>query len=68
MRVGEIGFVAPFRYTGIIWAILLGIAVFGEIPDFWTIAGTIIVVGMGLYTFHRERQLNKRRIPVPVRS
>jgi drug/metabolite transporter (DMT)-like permease len=68
MRVGEIAVVAPFRYTGILWAILLGMAVFGEVPDGWTIAGTAIVVGMGLYTFHRERQLDERRRPVRVRS
>jgi len=55
MRHGEIGFVAPFRYTILVWAILLGFLVFGDIPDTWTIVGSSIVIGMGIYTFYRER-------------
>ncbi len=57
MRVGEIGFISPFRYTILIWAILLGIVVFGDIPDLLTIIGSAIVVMTGLYTFYRERAL-----------
>ena len=49
MRVGEISFVAPFRYTSLIWAILLGLGVFGEGPDLWTWAGSALVVGAGMY-------------------
>jgi len=56
MRVGEIGFVSPFRYTILIWAIILGYIVFGDIPDAWTISGTIIIVATGMFTFYRERQ------------
>jgi S-adenosylmethionine uptake transporter len=56
MRVGEIGFVSPFRYTVLIWALLLGAVVFGEIPDALTFVGSVLVVGTGLYTFHRERR------------
>jgi drug/metabolite transporter (DMT)-like permease len=56
MRVGDIGFVSPFRYTVLIWALLLGIAVFGEIPDAATLVGSALVVATGLYTFHRERR------------
>ena len=55
MRVGEIAFVAPFRYTSLLWAIILGFAVFGDIPGLWTLIGAAIVVGMGIYTFYRER-------------
>jgi len=57
MRIGEIGFVAPFRYTLIIWAILFGILMFGEWPDAWMLAGSAVVVASGLYTFQRERRL-----------
>ncbi|HSF96988.1 MAG TPA: DMT family transporter [Thermohalobaculum sp.] len=57
MRSGEIGFVAPFRYTILIWAILLGVVVFGEIPDSQMLAGSAIVVGTGVYTFYREQRL-----------
>ncbi len=60
MRIGEIGFVAPFRYTLIIWAILFGILMFGEWPDAWMLAGSAVVVASGLYTFQRERALARR--------
>jgi drug/metabolite transporter (DMT)-like permease len=56
MRHVEISFVSPFRYTVLIWALLLGFFVFGEVPDAITIAGSLIVVGMGIYTFYRERK------------
>jgi drug/metabolite transporter (DMT)-like permease len=57
MRVGEIGFVSPFRYTVLIWALLLGAIVFGERPDALTLLGSALVVGTGIYTFHRERRV-----------
>lgn len=56
MRIGEISFVAPFRYTSLIWAIVLGLVVFGEWPDAWTWAGSALVVGAGLYTILGERR------------
>ena len=56
MRVGDIGFISPFRYTILIWAILLGIVVFGDIPDGPTLIGSAIIVLTGLYAFHRERR------------
>jgi len=55
MRNGEISFVAPFRYTGMIWAILFGFLLFGDLPDAATLLGTLIVIVMGIYAFHRER-------------
>lgn len=57
MRIGDISFVAPFRFTILIWAIILGYILFGDIPDFWTIIGSLVVVGMGGYSFYRERRL-----------
>lgn len=56
MRHGEIGFVQPFRYTGLIWAMLYGALIFGERPDVWVIVGSAIVVATGIFTIHRERQ------------
>jgi S-adenosylmethionine uptake transporter len=61
MRVGEIAVVTPFRYTGLIWALLLGIFMFREIPTALDILGGALIVGMGLYTFHRERQAAQQR-------
>lgn len=57
MRIGEISFVAPFRYTSLLFAIVLGVLVFNEWPDLWTWAGSGLVVGAGLYTILRERTL-----------
>ncbi|MFT6557107.1 DMT family transporter [Sneathiella sp.] len=59
VRVGEIAFVSPFRYTILLWSILLGIVLFGDYPDQWTIVGSSIVVAMGIYTFYREQKRSK---------
>jgi drug/metabolite transporter (DMT)-like permease len=61
MRVGEISFIAPFRYTALIWAIVLGILVFKDFPDGWMLTGSAIVIGMGFYTFYRERVLARSK-------
>jgi drug/metabolite transporter (DMT)-like permease len=63
MRTGEISFIAPFRYLSLIWSALLGLIVFGEVPDGWAIVGAAIVIASGIYTFYRE---NKRRAAAPV--
>lgn len=57
MRVGDIGFISPFRYTILIWAMILGFVVFGDVPDLLTLVGSAIVVLTGLYAFYRERRL-----------
>ncbi|MBF9028782.1 EamA family transporter [Rhodobacterales bacterium HKCCE3408] len=57
MRSGEIAVVAPFRYTSLLAAMILGIVLFSEVPDTLTLAGAAIVVATGLYTFWRERKL-----------
>jgi drug/metabolite transporter (DMT)-like permease len=61
MREGEISFVAPFRYTGFLWAVLMGYLLFDEIPDFYMIAGGTIIVGSGLFTLYRERIRSKKK-------
>ncbi|KAB2920005.1 MAG: DMT family transporter [Hyphomicrobiaceae bacterium] len=57
MRSGEIAVVAPFRYSIILWAILSGFLIWGEIPDLGSWGGIAIVTAAGLYTFVRERRL-----------
>lgn len=57
MRVGEVGFVAPFRYSSLIWALGLGWVVFGDWPDRFTMLGAVLVVSAGLFTLLRERAL-----------
>lgn len=60
MRHGDIGIVAPFRYTSLLWAIALGLIVFGDLPDGWTLLGASIVVAAGLFTLWRERRLRRQ--------
>ncbi|MBV1866151.1 MAG: DMT family transporter [Rhodobacteraceae bacterium] len=56
MRFGEIALVTPFRYTAVLWAILLGGMVFGEIPDRWTIVGIVVILSTGMYTLRRRQK------------
>ncbi|HEX7007138.1 MAG TPA: DMT family transporter, partial [Alphaproteobacteria bacterium] len=51
---------APFTYSHLVWATLLGLIVFGEFPDFWTIVGAAIIVSSGIYIWHRERIAGRR--------
>ena len=67
MRIGDLGSVAPFRYTGLLWALLLGLVVFGDWPDNLTLGGSAIVVATGIFTLLRERQLGRRPAPIGPR-
>ena len=49
----------PFNYTSLVWASLIGFAVFGEFPDGWTMIGAAIIVGAGGYVVWRERRIGK---------
>ncbi|ABG33463.1 EamA/RhaT family transporter [Roseobacter denitrificans] len=57
MRAGDVSFIAPFRYTGLIWALVLGWLFFGDWPSPLTFLGAGLIVATGLFTFYRERQL-----------
>lgn len=57
MRVGEVSFIAPFRYASLISALILGYLVFGDWPDGLTMLGAGVVVAAGLFTLWRERQI-----------
>lgn len=59
MRVGELAAVTPFRYTALVWSLLIGVTVFGDWPDAVTLAGAGLIVATGLYTFYRERRLGR---------
>jgi drug/metabolite transporter (DMT)-like permease len=55
MREGEISFVAPFRYTSLLFALVLGFTAFGDLPDPFMLAGAALIIGSGTYSFYRER-------------
>ena len=50
---------APFIYTQIVWALLLGYLVFGDVPNRWMLAGCGVIVASGLFVFYREAMLGK---------
>jgi len=53
-RHAEAALVAPFKYTSMVWAVLFGYLLFGDLPDIWTLAGGSVVILAGLYILHRE--------------
>ena len=64
MRVGEVAFVTPFRYSRLVFALVLGGVVFAERPALPMLAGATLIVGSGIFTFWRERQVrHMRRAP-----
>ena len=54
IRLGEVAIVMPFRYTRLLFAIVIGIMLFGERPDAFTYLGAALVILSGLYTIYRE--------------
>ena len=54
-RTGEVSVVSPFRYSRLIFAILIGAGIFSEYPDRMTLLGAAVIIGSGLYSFTRER-------------
>jgi drug/metabolite transporter (DMT)-like permease len=59
LRTGDISAVAPFRYSALLWAMLLGYLVFGDVPDGMMVTGATIIVLSGLYAFYRERKRDR---------
>jgi len=56
MRVGDVSVVTPWRYTRLVFALILAVAVFGETPDAATLFGSAVIVGSGIYTLLRGRK------------
>lgn len=53
--------VAPFSYSSLVWAVIFGLAIWGDWPDLWTWTGAALIIGSGLYIFHRERKVHEDR-------
>lgn len=73
MRIGEIPVVAPFRYTAVVLALILGFAIWGYVPDAISMAGIALIVVAGLYFLYQERAAVRRRAepaiePAPLRK
>ena len=66
LRLGDLSGTAPFRYSIMVFAIISGIVVFREFPDWVSILGMALIVGTGLYAAHREARLSdSARTPAP---
>ncbi len=62
MRVGEVGFTSPFRYTAMLWALLLGYVFFGEWPEPLTFVGAALIVATGVFTLYREAVAKRKAL------
>ena len=59
MRIGDASIVSPFRYTRLLFSLVVGVVIFNERPDYLTLIGAAIIVSTGLYAFLRERRLEQ---------
>ncbi len=59
LRVGDLSGTASYRYSNVLFAIILGMVFFGEFPDTVSYAGMALIIAAGLYAAHREAKLNK---------
>jgi drug/metabolite transporter (DMT)-like permease len=64
LKLAPASVVVPYQYSMIIWAVMFGYFVFGDVPSIATIAGAAIIIGAGLYIFLRERDLGRRETVV----
>lgn len=55
MEVAEAAVIAPIHYTIIIWATVYGYVIFNQLPDYWTLLGTAVIVFAGFYTLKRSK-------------
>jgi drug/metabolite transporter (DMT)-like permease len=64
LKLAPASVVVPYQYSMIIWAVIFGYFVFGDVPSIATLAGAAIIIGAGLYIFLRERDLGRRETVV----
>jgi drug/metabolite transporter (DMT)-like permease len=63
LKLAPASVVVPYQYAMIVWAVMFGYVVFGDVPQVSTILGAAIIIAAGLYIFIREQQLG-RETPV----
>jgi drug/metabolite transporter (DMT)-like permease len=71
-RHADASMVAPFDYTSMVWAVLVGYAMFGDLPNIYIVVGAVIVIASGIFVILRERALGierkKQRKAAPSRA
>ena len=55
LQTGDLASAGPFRYSAVLWALIAGYAIWGDLPDGISLAGIALIVGAGLYALHREQ-------------
>lgn len=61
-RLAPVSIVAPFLYLQLLTMVAFGYAVFGDVPDAWTLAGSAVIIGSGIYLLHRERVMRAQAL------
>jgi drug/metabolite transporter (DMT)-like permease len=74
LKLAPASVVVPYQYSMIVWAVMFGYVVFGDVPSAATIVGAAIIIAAGLYIFIREQQLGREpavshptKSPLPLR-
>lgn len=62
LRFATASMLAPFAYVSLVFSTVWGYLFFTEFPDGWTFAGAFVIVGAGLYVWHRERRVRRRPV------
>lgn len=68
LQLAPASVVVPFQYTMIVWSAVLGVLVFGDVPDLLLVVGAALIIGSGLYVFRREQILARERTAPPASS
>ncbi len=64
LKLAPASVVVPYQYSMIVWAVIFGLIVFGDVPSAATVIGAAIIIGAGLYIFLRERDLGRKDVTV----
>jgi len=64
LKLAPASVVVPYQYSMIVWAVMFGIIVFGDVPQPATVVGAAIIIAAGLYIFVRERRLGREEAVV----
>ncbi|CUT09355.1 FIG028883 Permeases of the drugmetabolite transporter DMT superfamily [Bradyrhizobium sp.] len=64
LKLAPASVVVPYQYSMIVWAVIFGFVVFGDVPEIATIVGAAIIIGAGFYIYLRERDLGRGDVDV----
>ena len=53
-RLGEVAIISPFKYSSLLWAILIGLLIWNDLPSKYVVLGAIILIVSGIYLLRNE--------------